>query len=195
MKKRLLAIITILAMAVAFAVPTFAANGISAKEQVLLNKFKAGVVLDDGTVVTPNPRYITQAENWLIKDDLTDEEIKLLSDTIDKLAVIVKQENFHNIYEIRVSDRYDEIVLMIQAACRKVGYIVVPKIGGESLNPEPGIKPIGDNGKGTEIDITPSTKPKQTGFDMTATVVSVIALIAVLSGSAVIINKKNLFAE
>lgn len=194
MKKRLLAVITVLCMAVAFAIPTFAAKGITAKEQKLLNQFKAGVTLDDGTFVGPPASYVSQAENWLIKDDLTDEEIKILSDVISSIYAQIKAHNLHSISAIRHAKCYNSLVKEIQAACRKVGYIVAPTIsGGNDVENGALIKPLG-GGSDTEIDVStnPSSKPLQTGFDMTATVVSVIALVGVLSGSAVIIRKKHL---
>lgn len=195
MRKRLLAIIASLSLAVAFAVPAFAAKGISAEEQKLLNKFKAGVTLSDGTVVKPPASYITQAENGLMNDDLTAHDIKVLSDVIDSVYAKIKAEDLHSISEIRHSEKYDSIVKEIQAACKEVGYVVAPTVsGGGDVGNGALIKPIDGSDKETEIDAKP-LKPNQTGFDMTATVVSVIALVAVLSGSAVVIGKKNLFAE
>lgn len=171
MKKTLLAIIAALVLVSVLAVTAFAATGISEAEQKLLDKFKAGVTLSDGTLVTPPATYITKAEQELTKEELTAEEIAILEKAIDDTYATIKAENLHNATEIKASAKYDEIVANIQEACAKVGYTVDPH----------------DEVEDVEI--------KRTGVDMTATIVAVCALVAVLAICGAVIAKKRLLVK
>ncbi len=184
MKKKLLAIIAAMSMAVAFALPAFAAGGISAQEQELLNKFKAGVVVD-GKTITPPQKYIAQAENYLKNDDLTADEISKVSATIDKVYSTMKDEGITSLSELKASSSYNSLLSEVKNVASSLGYTVSVGANGFTVT-TPGGSTVGGGS---------SIKPNQTGVDMTATVVSVIALVAVLSGSAVVIGKKNLLAE
>ena len=171
MKKIVLAVLTAVVLVAVLAVAASAA-GISEKEQALLDKFKAGVTLEDGTVVTPPAYYITRAEQELAKEDLTDDEIAILEKAIDDTYATIKAENLHNATEIKASAKYDSIVSNIQEACAKVGYTVDP------------------NEEIEDVEII-----RTTGVDMTATIVAVIALVSVLALSAAVIAKKRLLVK
>lgn len=192
MKKKIAAFISALALVVAFALPAFAASGISKREQALLDKFKAGVVCDDGEQALPPAIYVTQATNWLIKDDLTEEEVQILSDVIDEVYAIAKEKNLHNAAEAKYSSSYSTIVKKIQVAAKKVGYIVEPTTSSNRLADGAYIKNIET---GEVIDANTSLVPKQTGFDMTATIVVAVALVAVFGAASVVVGKKHLLAE
>ena len=171
MKKTIFAICAMLVLVTAFAVSAFAASGISAEEQKLLDKFKASVKLDDGKTFEIPAIYISQAEQQLTKDELTAAQISTLDKTLDEAFAIIKANNIHNAAEAKASPKYDELVKAIQKGCDAAGYIVEP----------------GDLEKGAKI-------VKKTGVDMTATIVAVIALVSALAVSVAVISKKNLIA-
>lgn len=169
MKKTIFAVIAALLLVAVLAVAVSAA-GISAKEQALLDKFKAGVTLNDGFVVTPPAIYVTQAEQELTKEDFTDEQLAKLEKAMDEIFAMIKAEDIHR--NIKESAKYDEMVKIAQKALSEVGYTVEP---GDAVN---GAKIV-----------------KTTGVDMTATIVAVVALVSVLALSVAVIAKKRLLVK
>lgn len=179
MKKKLLAIITTLAMAIAFAVPAFAAGTITKGEQALLDKFSAGV-----NGIKPPAGYVSAARNVLLNDDFSADELAKLEATMDKAFAEIKASGATSLSEVKKLSNFKSIVADIQAGCAEVGYKVTLGAGGTVTVTDP-------NGK--VVSVSPRTK--QTGFDMTATVVSALALVGVLSAGAVVISKKELLAD
>ncbi|MBR0232192.1 MAG: hypothetical protein IJQ53_08215 [Clostridia bacterium] len=171
MKKTLIAVISAIVLVAVLAIAVSAA-GISANEQKLLDKFKAGVTLEDGTVVTPPAVYITQAEQQLAKDDFTDAELAKLEKAMDEIFAIIKAEDLHSGREVKASAKYNEMVQIAEKAFDEIGYTVTP----------------GDEVNGANI-------VKKTGVDMTATIVAVVALVSVLALSAAVIAKKRLLVK
>lgn len=208
MKKKFLAIVMVLSMAVAFAMTAFAASGISPEEQALLDRFTAGVKLKNGTVVKPGSKYIAAAKAALKTKDMSAADIAKVEATMDSISEQIVENNYESVSEMHGADEYSAMVAEITATANELGFKVTPGTGGSEGNPTPTVYyrdpetpnaplvPVygvsnagekgGNGGKGSV---------KQTGFDMTATVVFVAALVVVLSGSAVVIGKKQLLAD
>lgn len=184
MKKRLLAIITTLALAVAFAIPTFAAGTITSAEQGLLDEFKAGVTTKAGVTLTPPASYVSQAESVLLKDDFDDHQIAILRAALEAVYGEVAKTDAKNFSEVKAKTDFSSLVSKVEAACAKVGYNVTINSNGTAT--------VKSNDGKTSVT---TSKVKQTGFDMTATVVSALALVGVLSAGAVVISKKELLAD
>lgn len=186
MKKRFLAIIATLALAVAFAVPTFAAGTITKKEQALLNKFSAGVKTSAGVTIVPPAGYVAQARKVLLNDSFSDAELAKLESTLDSVYGQIKASNATSLSDVKKLDNFDSLVSEVESGVAAVGYKV-------SFNSASGTATL-TNTSGKTITVSP-TGTKQTGFDMTATVVSVLALVGVLSAGGVVISKKELLAD
>ena len=207
--RKIVAILATLAMAVAFALPAFAASGITPEEQALLDRFVAGVTLKDGTVVKPGAKYIAAIKACLKVKDMDAADIAKAKAEMNKLEAMVIADDFHKIGEIYVADNYQSYVSEISSFASELGFKVTPGTNHTGGNPEPTVYykdpddpqatlvPVygvgGTNNGGTNNGGKGSVK--QTGVDMTATVVTVVALFVVLSGSAVVIGKKKLLAD
>lgn len=205
MKKKFLAIVMVLSMAVAFAMTAFAASGISPEEQVLLDRFQVGVTLKDGTVVKVGPKYLAAIKACLKVKDMDADDIAKANAMMDKISAQVIADDYHSISEIYYADNYNSYVSEITSFASDLGFKVTPGTNDSAGNPTPtvyyrdpdtpnaplvpvyGVSGAGENGGKGSV--------KQTGFDMTATVVFVAALVVVLSGSAVVIGKKQLLAD
>lgn len=183
MKKRLLAIITTLALAVAFAIPTFAAGTITKKEQALLDKFAAGVTTAAGVTIVPPASYVSQARNVLLNDDFSADELAKLESTLNSVYGKIAKSNATSLSDVKKLDNFDALVAEVESGVAAVGYTVSFNSNGTATVKTP-----------TGKSIAPSNV-KQTGFDMTATVVSALALVGVLSAGAVVISKKELLAD
>ena len=191
MKKKILAIIATLVMALALAVPAFAASGITSAEQALRNEFKAGV-----NGIKPPAQWVAKAENALKTYDLTSAQIATFRNAMQEAKAEVAESGATSLKEIRKLDNYTSIRDDIIEACAEAGFTV-------SINDSTaGTQVIGPDGKvvssvtgsNTGKNGAPSNV-KQTGFDMTATVVTVLAFVGVLSAGAVVISKKELLAD
>lgn len=205
MKKKFLAIVMVLSIAVAFAMTAFAASGISPEEQVLLNRFAAGVTLKDGTVVKVGPKYMAAIKACLRTKDMSASDIAKANAMMDKISAKIIADDYHSISEVYYGDNYSSYVSEITAFASELGFKVTPGTNNTGGNPVPtvyyrdpdtpnaplipvyGVSGAGGNGGNGSV--------KQTGFDMTATVVFVASLVLVLSGSAVVIGKKQLLAD
>ncbi|MBQ1412227.1 MAG: hypothetical protein IIY93_03450 [Clostridia bacterium] len=207
--RKIVAILATLAMAVAFALPAFAASGITPEEQALLDRFVAGVTLKDGTVVKPGAKYIAAIKACLKVKDMDAADIAKAKAEMDKLEAMVIADDYHVLGEFYLADNYQSYVSEISSFASELGFKVTPGTNHTGGNPEPTVYykdpddpqatlvPVygvgGTNNGGTNNGGKGSVK--QTGVDMTATVVTVVALFVVLSGSAVVIGKKKLLAD
>jgi len=216
--RKIVAILATLAMAVAFALPAFAASGISPEEQALLDRFVAGVTLKDGTVVKPGSKYIAAVKACLKAKDMDAADIAKAKAEMDKLEAKVIADDYHQVGEIYEGDNYQSYVSEITSFASELGFKVTPGTNGtgnptptvyykDPDDPQATLVPVygvgGTNNGGTNNGGTNNGGSnnggkgpvKQTGVDMTATVVTVVALFVVLSGSAVMIGKKKLLAD
>ena len=176
MKKKFFALIAVLVFAVAFAVPAFAASGITAAEQALLDEFKAGYVVD-GVKVVPPARYVATAEKALMERDLSEAQVSEIKSVMRSVFAEMKENKLTTGSEILSYSNYKGLVSKIQKLAKKYDYVAEPL--GVTL------APVG--GKGGTI--------KQTGFDMSATIVIALASVLALGGSAAVIRRKGLLAE
>lgn len=213
MKKKILAIIATLTLAVAFALPAFAESGITPQEQALLDRFVAGVTLKDGTVAKPGSKYIAAMKACLKVKDMDASDIAKAKAEMDKLEAMVIADNYHSVSEIYIADNYQSYVSEISSFASELGFKVTPGTNGTGGNPTPtvyyrdpdtpnaplvpvyGVSGANNGGSNNGGSNKGNGTVKQTGVDMTATVISVIALIGILSGGAVVIGKKKLLAD
>jgi hypothetical protein len=171
--------------------------------------------LKDGTVVKPGPKYIAAAKAALKVKDMDASDIAKVTATMNSVEAEVIAGDYHALGNIYEAKEYSSIVAEITATANELGFKVTAGTNGTGGNPVPTVYykdpdvadapliPVygvggatnGGTTNGGSTNKGGNGSVKQTGFDMTATVVTVIALVVVLSGSAVVISKKNLLAD
>ncbi len=172
MKKAITVVLLALIAVVFVAVPVFAADGISAEEQALLDKYQAGREIE-GVLVTPMAQHVAEAEAFLLRNDLNAEEIQRIDTCMEECWQILEEEKVTAYTQMKNSPRLPEVVEKVNALAHTFrGYI--------EFNPDNGFVVI-----------------KQTGFNMTTTVIIVSAIAVAVAAAAVvvIINRKSLFAK
>ena len=81
--KKLLALVIAVIMVVACALSGSAATGISAEEKKIVDALSEKITMASGTVVNLPDRYINQAEDYLMKAELTSDQINQILTYID----------------------------------------------------------------------------------------------------------------
>ena len=201
--KKIITIMMVLAMVVALAVPALAVEGVTTDEQALYNHFCD--VVDEW--VAKKPEYKDRANQYkdmalqtLINADLDSAACADLDSTINSVASDLTNANPTTVEEMKAilpsivskvndtSKKYDIVVAVSEGSGYGQTYV-----GGKAVVvPADGPAPIKDSSTGKD-----NTKPsnpiiKQTGFDMTGTIVVAAVLAIALLGSAVVISKKRL---
>ena len=187
MKKfKVFAAVLALAFSMAGAVSASAASqGITEEEQQLLDKFKAGIEVN-GEMVTPPASYINQAENELMRTDVTSEEIAILNERMDEIYAIIQEEQLTTPAEARQSGRLNEMVEIGQEAAAVVDYTL-------SFNASTRVVTV--KNEAGEVIFETKNVVNQTGFDFTATFVTIGILGASLVAGIVVAGRKGLFAR
>ena len=187
MKKfKVFAAVLALAFSMAGAVSASAASqGITEEEQKLLDKFKAGIEVN-GEMVTPPASYINQAENELMRTDVTSEEIAILNERMDEIYAIIQEEQLTTPAEARQSGRLNEMVEIGQEAAAVVDYTL-------SFNASTRVVTV--KNEAGEVIFETKNVVNQTGFDFTATFVTIGILGASLVAGIAVAGRKGLFAR
>ena len=187
MKKfKVFAAVLALAFSMAGAVSASAASqGITEEEQQLLDKFKAGIEVN-GEIVTPPASYINQAENELMRTDVTSEEIAILNERMDEVYAIIQEEQLTTPAEVRQSGRLDEMVEIGQEAAAVVDY---------TLSFNASTRAVTVKNQAGEVIFETKNVVNQTGFDFTATFVTIGILGASLVAGIAVAGRKGLFAR
>lgn len=172
MKKAITVILLVLISAAFIAIPVFAADGISSEEQALLDKYQAGREIE-GVLVTPMAQHVAEAEAFLLRNDLNAEEIARIDNCMEECWQILEEEKVTSYTQMKHSPRLRELV-------EKVNTLAGTFHGYIEFNYDNGFVAI-----------------KQTGFNMTATIIiaSAITLAVAAAAVIVIINRKSLFAK
>ena len=187
MKKfKVFAAVLALAFSMAGAVSASAASqGITEEEQQLLDKFKAGIEVN-GEIVTPPASYINQAENELMRTDVTSEEIAILNERMDEIYAIIQEEQLTTPAEARQSGRLNEMVEIGQEAAAVVDY---------TLSFNASTRAVTVKNQAGEVIFETKNVVNQTGFDFTATFVTIGILGASLVAGIAVAGRKGLFAR
>ncbi len=189
MFKRLVAVATATMLTIAMSVSAFAATGVSAKEQELINSLpadyqaKAESILKDVDLTDAEVAQVQQAVKD-VKAGKTVEELKALGEAeLTKMAneVLAKVDTIVKKYDIKVSAA--DIVKLAQAKTPAEINAVTVTVG----NPTGTQTPTQNNNKN---DGNLNTTPKGVDFSTTAAVVAGLGLS--VAGIAVIAKKKDL---
>ena len=192
MFKRLVAVATATMLTIAMSVSAFAATGVSAKEQELINSLpadyqaKAESILKDADLTDAEVAQVQQAVKE-VKAGKSVEELKALSEAeLTKMAndVLAKVDTIVKKYDIKVSAA--DIVKLAQAKTAADINAITITVGNPkgTTTPDPTTP---NNGKS---DGNLNTTPKGVDFSTTAAVVAGLGLS--VSGIAVIAKKKDL---
>lgn len=190
--KKLVSFVLAGAMTLAMSVSAFAATGVTAAEQKILDqaKVKAEELGVDTNTSSQYKSYYAQAESYLVKNDLSQEQINAMVAAIDEAAATAKAEMAANgvtrlgdLSPSVFSALEDKVAAQITKAAEAVGIKVVATKDGWAVQDL-------DNNK----IVTPGNPIKQTGSDMTTTVVMAVMFVGALSACVVVAKKRNLFA-
>ncbi len=179
--KKLLVVVMSLAMVFAMTVTAFAASELSPEEKALLDKIKAGVVVNGATVAVPDD-YITQAQAYLTKNDLSATQVDILSKAVDEVVADVKASGVKSFNEmVNTPALNSKIVAVLNDANTKADLGLTITAGDNKLT-------ISDaNGK-----IFEDTTTKHTGSDYRTVAIAGLGIIVVLAACGIIISKKRL---
>lgn len=185
--KRFLTMMLAIVLCMTLVLPAFAAEGISDKEQALLDHFTAGTMVN-GTPVVPPAKYVNDVTNELMKVELTDEQIDILYKGIDDVYALLRANGLITIKDIEDSAVCGTITGIISAAAKKVGYtlVYVPRDGVLNCyfyRDSDGAGIGGTGGVGS-----------YTGVDTTTALVCSVAFTAVLALGVFVAFKKRMFS-
>lgn len=185
--KKLLCFVTSVAMCGMFAVSTFAANGVTADEQKVLDNLKKGAVVDGVTVTVPT-EYIGQAEAFLATNDVTAEQVEAILVEIEAVRTIVTDNGIKSIEELKKSSHASKVFGHAQKAASIVGVTL-------KVNADGSVTGVDKNGK--EVFNSKSTNEviKDTGDNYSIMFVMTGAIAVVLAGAGVVAGKKGYFAK
>ncbi len=191
MFKRLVAVATATMLTIAMSVSAFAATGVSAKEQELINSLpadyqaKAESILKDADLTDAEVAQVQKAVKE-VKAGKSVEELKALGEAeLTKMAndVLAKVDTIVKKYDIKTSAA--DIVKLAQAKTPAEINAVTVTVGNPKGTPTPA--PTQGNNKN---DGNLNTTPKGVDFSTTAAVVAGLGLS--VAGIAVIAKKKDL---
>lgn len=191
MFKRLVAVATATMLTIAMSVSAFAATGVSAKEQELINSLpaeyqaKAESILKDADLTDAEVAQVQKAVKE-VKAGKSVEELKALGEAeLTKMAndVLAKVDTIVKKYDIKISAA--DVVKLAQAKTPAEINAVTVTVGNPKGTPTPA--PTQGNSKN---DGNLNTTPKGVDFSTTAAVVAGLGLS--VAGIAVIAKKKDL---
>lgn len=185
-------------MTLAMGVSAFAATaGVSADEQALLDKAtkKAQELGVDTNASAQFKQYYTEGERYLAETNLSAEQVSALSASIDDAAKTVKAEmdtqGVTKLGDLKAQPSVlqalqDKVVAQVKTAADKVGIsISVNADGSVTVKTATSNTPVADS----------SNPVKQTGFDLTATVVIAAAFAGAVAVCLVVASKKRFIEE
>lgn len=176
MIKKIMAVTVSAVMMMAMTVTTFAAGTVDATEQKIIAELKAKNV---------PASYISQAENYLAKDDVnvTEAEAASIIADIDNAAAIAEKAGIKTAEDLKKADAsvIDSIVAEVKKAAAVVGLTV-------SYDTKAGTVTILD--KDNKVVATSNVGVKKTGADSMSTV-AVVSVLGLAVAALAVVSKKN----
>jgi hypothetical protein len=192
--KKILALLTTLALVLVFASSVMAASDINEHEQKLIDKFTEGAVID-GETVTLSVEEINLAKNFFMRDeiDLTEEDVDGLLAAIDEIVLIAQAAKAKNFSDLSVDDKL-AVVAIAEAAVAAIESVDLTF----SYDFDTNIASILD-GEGAVLAQSVvgdgSTVIKATANDLTMTWVILAGLVLLVGASFVVGHKKGYFNQ
>lgn len=194
--KKLVAILFVLAIIAVLPLTAFAATGINANEQAVLDKLESSAVIgENGWSFTIPQAYVNSAKNYFAGDcDMTAEEKTAILSYIESGMAIVKKEADAQKFdgkEYSLSKMGDaarsEVLKLGQSACAEVDLSLTYVPTSNQVV----VTPVGSN---TPVfESAPVVKTTGQDFALTAGLIGAVVVAVMALGSAVMfgVSKKN----
>lgn len=192
--KKVLSVLMAGAMTLAMSVSAFAATGVSAAEQTILDtaKLKAIELGVDVSKSTQYKNYYSQAETYLASNDLSEEQVNAMVTAVNEAAATAKTEmsaqgvtKLSDLSKSVLGSLESKVASQITTAAAKVGIEISASSNGWS------VKAVNN---GTTV-ASSSNVIKQTGApDFTTTVVMSAMFVGAVAVCGVVAKKRKLFA-
>ncbi|MBQ8975399.1 MAG: hypothetical protein IJ072_06735 [Oscillospiraceae bacterium] len=188
MRKRILTLVLALVLVVAVAVPAMAASGVNDNEQALLDKFSGVVDKYASAYGKHAEQYKSEAETALTKVDLDAAACDDLAAAIDAVDAILAAKPVATGADAR--EVLPEVLKTVNETANKykMNVTVVDK-KGDANDGFATVEILGDTVANTGSVV------KQTGVDMTATIVVAAVLAVALMAGVTVVGKKKLLEK
>ncbi len=188
-KNYLLIFILTLLLTLTISSNAMAATGISAAEQLILDKMKEGADIN-GDKKYLSSAYVNQAENEFLRNkvDLTKEQAEFIIAKIDEAIAVISEVGAVDIANIQNSEVAFQLLSLVGEVANEVNYEVSVDIANRSINVT--------NPEGDTVFIAKNTV-NETGNTSGDAVWMIILILSILSISCVplllfhIINRRN----
>lgn len=184
--KRILGLVMVIVFCIASSTTAFAA-GLTKGEKSIINRLKAGVVVN-GQVIKLPASYVNQAENELMKNkrNITDSQAAYIIKKIDEAEGILQKEGITSLAELKNSQSLKKIVQLAKEAAGVVDSTV-------AYNTSKSIVSV-KNSSGKTV-FTNKKIINQTGFDLSGIAFAGCFMITSLAACIFITHKKKLFVN
>lgn len=184
--KKIAACIASMVLAASLSLTAFAASGIDANEQAILDKLNTPITVGNQMMSVP-AEYYNQAENYLKQDgvSVTDAQKTQVLAKIDEATEILQENGTTDLLSLPKNVR-SQLVTIAQDAAK----VLDLNLTYDNVNKT--ITVVDKNG-----DVVAKVEPvvKTTGADTTAAVMTAVTLVALLAGCAVVACKSKLAAK
>ena len=199
--KKLVTVLLVVALVAVMAIPAFAATGINANEQAVLDKLSECKEMGAKQLKFYIPdKYITSAKNYFIGDcDMTEDEKNAIIAYIDEGAAIVKKEADGQAFEGQVynlntmsQESRSAVLVLGQKACAEVDLNLVYNSAENKVV----ITTVKD---GTVVfESAPVVKTTGEDFPITAATIGLAVVLTLAAGTAmmlVVSKRKGLLVK
>lgn len=192
--KKIAAVVVAGVMVLGMSLTAFAASGISATEQKVLDAAtaaKSGFTMTAGQTSKFNDA-VGQARNYMNGDnvDLTEAQVSTviasLNDAVAAVKAAAPDGDITKLSAAQLKDLASKVASLLQSGAKAAGINVTINAAGTAT--------FKDADTGKTVGTTDKTV-KATGMSMSGTVLVLIGLFAVLGGCTVVAKKKDLFAQ
>ena len=186
-KKSILVFVLTIGMFLINSEYAMAATGISDVEELVLDRLREGIEMN-GIVVQIPVSYLNQVENELMKNDIdiTAEQAVIVNSKIDEATEMVKTMSMADIVNLKNSDTSKQLIGLVEETAAVLDYSVSINMTDGSVNII--------NSDGNFVFVTKNAI-KQTGFELTETVIVGSILVILLATCIVLADRKNLLVQ
>lgn len=186
--KKFFACLICVACLLTMSVNVFAASGLNADEQAILDRLSSVVTIDGKEISIPAD-MLNQAENYLRRDDvdLTADQKTAIIAEIDKAAEAYENEGIATSDLTKLSKEAKQTIL---AAAQKAG-----EIAGVTVSYDVTTKVVTIKDSTGAVVAESSAVVKTTGADYTSLAIAMFAVVAIVAGCAVVAGRKKLFVK
>ncbi len=184
--KKIAACIASMVLAASLSLTAFAASGIDANEQAILDKLNTPITVGNQMMSVP-AEYYNQAENYLKQDgvSVTDAQKTQVLAKIDEATEILQENGTTDLLSLPKNVR-SQLVTIAQDAAKALDL----NLTYDNVN-----KTITVVDKEGNVVAKVEDVVKTTGADTTAAVMTAVTLVALLAGCAVVARKSKLAAK